>query len=257
MKIELNKKLSEIQQKLKAPKSQYNSFGKYHFRNSEDILEAVKPLLGELTLIIRDEVYPVVSGENSRFYIKATATISDGEEFISSVAYARESDTKSGMDQAQVTGASSSYARKYALNGLFAIDDTKDADNNDNSPKEPEKKTTAKEKVEADGLHTVSNGKVVAKEVKRDAFRDEKGEIVRDGNGHTACASCGRLVGDAVEKYSIKKFGSVLCMACQGKELAKKQVAKTENITSEDEDGSFNYEENATLDDFDFSKGVK
>lgn len=133
----ITQKLCEIQTKLKAPKGQYNSFGKYKYRNCEDILEAVKPLLNEYGLIISlsDEV--IVIGE--RYYVQATVTISDGNSSISTKASAREEENKKGMDGSQITGASSSYARKYALNGLFAIDDTKDSDatNTDNKPKEP------------------------------------------------------------------------------------------------------------------------
>lgn len=120
-------KFIEVQRELKAPKGNYNSFGKYRYRSCEDILQAVKPLLAErgLMMTITDEV--VNLGE--RFYIKATATVTaDREAIASASAYARESDEKKGMDSAQVTGAASSYARKYALNGLFLIDDTKDAD---------------------------------------------------------------------------------------------------------------------------------
>lgn len=127
--------LKNIQQKLKAPKNQYNNFGKYKYRNCEDILEAVKPLLENATLTINDEI--VMVGE--RFYVKATATLKDGKEEVSTTAYARESIAKKGMDDAQVTGATSSYARKYALNGLFLIDDTKDADNQDNTNVDIEK----------------------------------------------------------------------------------------------------------------------
>ena len=121
--------LNKIQQELKAPKGQTNTFGKYKYRSCEDILEAVKPLLGEATLIINDEI--VMLGD--RFYVKATATLKLGEETATSTAYAREALEKKGMDTSQITGATSSYARKYALNGLFLIDDTKDADTADNS----------------------------------------------------------------------------------------------------------------------------
>lgn len=121
-------KLMEIQTKLKAPKGQYNNFGKYSYRNCEDILEALKPLLLEqkCTVVLSDEVVQI----GGRYYVKATATLIDteGEASISNTAYAREEDTKKGMDGSQITGASSSYARKYALNGLFGIDDTKDSD---------------------------------------------------------------------------------------------------------------------------------
>ena len=121
-------KLIAIQSELKAPKSQYNNFGKYAYRNCEDILESLKPLLKEhkSTIYISDEIVTVLE----RFYVKATVTFIDAEtgEKIINTAYAREEECKKGMDGSQVTGASSSYARKYALNGMFAIDDTKDSD---------------------------------------------------------------------------------------------------------------------------------
>ncbi len=117
-------KLIEIQKKLVAPKSQYNSFGKYKYRSCEDILEAVKPLLGEAVLTLTDEI--VLVGD--RYYVKATATIKEGVASHSVSAFAREAEDKKGMDSGQVTGATSSYARKYALNGLFLIDDSKDSD---------------------------------------------------------------------------------------------------------------------------------
>ena len=122
-------KLATIQQALKAPKGQTNDFGKYKYRSCEDILEALKPHLGGLALIISDEVVPV----GDRVYVKATVSISDGENMIEATAFAREPLSKKGMDEAQVTGATSSYARKYALNGMFLIDDTKDSDSQDNS----------------------------------------------------------------------------------------------------------------------------
>lgn len=128
-------KLKNIQQELKVNKGQYNSFGGYKYRSCEDILEAVKPLLekNELVLILNDDLVQV--GE--RYYVKATATLyetktkaneNDKVDMVSNTAFARESESKKGMDESQVTGTASSYARKYALNGLFAIDDTKDAD---------------------------------------------------------------------------------------------------------------------------------
>lgn len=124
----MHTKLMNIQSELKAPKGQYNSFGKYKYRSCEDILEAIKPLLKEnaCVLTISDSVEMV----GDRFYIKATATLRDTEsaDEISVTAYAREAEDKKGQDSSQVTGATSSYARKYALNGLFCIDDTKDAD---------------------------------------------------------------------------------------------------------------------------------
>lgn len=122
----MNKQLVAVQQKLKAPKGQRNTFGNYNYRSCEDILEAVKPILAEVgaQLTLSDEMIAV----GDRVYVKATATFAseDGSEVVT--AWAREAETKKGMDDSQVTGATSSYARKYALNGLFLIDDTKDAD---------------------------------------------------------------------------------------------------------------------------------
>ena len=122
----IHEKLITVQKNLVAPKSNYNNFGKYKYRSAEDILEAVKPLNADngLLLTISDE--PLLIGD--WHYIKATATITDGTESIVVTAYARESLNKKGMDDSQITGTASSYARKYALNGLYLIDDTKDAD---------------------------------------------------------------------------------------------------------------------------------
>lgn len=129
--MSINQKLLNIQTELKAPKGQKNKFGNYMYRSCEDILEAVKPLLKQnnVTLQLTDEI--VFLG--NRYYIKATAILKDTEEEtrIENSAYARESETKKGMDDSQITGTASSYARKYALNGLFCIDDTKDADTNE------------------------------------------------------------------------------------------------------------------------------
>jgi hypothetical protein len=122
--------LNKIQQELKAPKDQKNAFGNYKYRSCEDILEAVKPLLGKAVLVLCDDI--VLIGD--RYYVKATATLSYEEGGVfSATAYARESLDKKGMDSAQITGAASSYARKYALNGLFCIDDTKDPDHDNNT----------------------------------------------------------------------------------------------------------------------------
>lgn len=119
--------LSKIQMELKAPKNQYNSFGKYHYRSCEDILTAVKPLLEKYgaTLTLSDTVEYI----GDRYYVLAYASLEDGDgRSVSVRAYAREPDEKKGMDSSQITGTASSYARKYALNGLFLIDDVKDAD---------------------------------------------------------------------------------------------------------------------------------
>jgi len=120
-------KVADIQKSLHAPKGQRNNFGKYNYRSAEDILQAVKPHLNGLILNISDDL--VLVGD--RYYVKSTASISDGTNTINVSAFAREQSDKKGMDQSQITGSTSSYARKYALNGLFAIDDTKDADTNE------------------------------------------------------------------------------------------------------------------------------
>ena len=133
-KTEFINKIAKIQQTLKAPKNQYNKFGGYYYRNCEDILESVKPLLGDLILTINDEIVQI----GNRYYVRATATITDGEHEQSATAYAREEESRKGMDASQVTGSTSSYARKYACNALFCIDDTKDADSDEQSkPEQP------------------------------------------------------------------------------------------------------------------------
>jgi hypothetical protein len=136
-------KLAAIQAQLKAPKSQYNSFGNYKYRKAEDILEAVKPLLADQGCILTCSDELVNMGD--RYYVKATATLTDIENGgqILCTAYAREEESKKGMDGSQVTGASSSYARKYALNGLLCIDDTQDSDTTNVGDGE-QKKTTPK-----------------------------------------------------------------------------------------------------------------
>lgn len=135
------KELIAIQSELKAPKSQFNKFGGYKYRKAEDILEAVKPLLNKqkCTLTITDDIVMV----GNRIYVKATATIKNEKgEFETTNGWAREEETKKGMDGSQITGASSSYARKYALNGLFAIDDNADSDTaNDGQHQEAQQQT--------------------------------------------------------------------------------------------------------------------
>lgn len=144
--MNIYEKLSAIQTELKAPKNQFNKFGGYNYRSCEDILEAVKPLCAKYktTLVLEDEIASI----GTRYYVKATATLYDCEnrgdnaEDLFSTAYAREEENKKGMDGSQVTGASSSYARKYALNGLFSIDDAKDSDTT-NTGDAPAKKPAA------------------------------------------------------------------------------------------------------------------
>jgi len=178
------KELTQIQNELKAPKSQFNSYGKYYYRNQEDILEAVKPLLkkNDCTLTITDEIVQV----SDRVYVKATVTIESGEKTKSVSAFARESLNKKGMDESMCTGTASSYARKYALNGLFLIDDTKDADNQDNNKTptppaatfKPKHDPVKPEKKEPDNTHGLSEiitfintKKITTDKVKEISFR--------------------------------------------------------------------------------------
>jgi len=126
--LHISQKLAVIQQKLKAPKGQVNKFGGYKYRSCEDILEAVKPLLGDCVLTISDDIREI----GGRVYVEATARLTDGSDVVEVKALAREAEVKKGMDESQITGAASSYARKYCLNGLFCIDDTKDADATNN-----------------------------------------------------------------------------------------------------------------------------
>lgn len=150
-------KLIKIQSELKAPKGNYNSFGKFRYRSCEDILEAVKPLLAreKCMLTMTDEVVAITD----KVYIKATATIIDLDNKVhcSTSAYARESENKKGMDESQMTGTASSYARKYALNGLFLIDDTKDADTDEfqrakQKAEKKESKTATKKKAGSENI---------------------------------------------------------------------------------------------------------
>lgn len=161
--MNFNEKIVKLQSKLKAPKNQYNSFGKYKYRSCEDIVEGVKPLTSELGLIllITDEL--VLIGE--RYYIKATAKLTDGENSIESVGLAREPDNKKGMDSSQLTGSTSSYARKYALNGLLAIDDTKDADDTNKHGEDDNKpKTSKSDKVTTQQLIDMGKSKGISEQ---------------------------------------------------------------------------------------------
>ena len=163
------KKLTEVQKELKAPKNQRNTFGNYNYRSCEDILEALKPVLSEhgATVFISDK--PVVK-ENGWSYIESTATFVDTEsgDSVSVTAYAREAEIKKGMDVSQITGSASSYARKYALNGLFLIDDTKDADTDEqhNQTSDTKQKAFSKDDVTALRLDLVKVAKATKKNVK-------------------------------------------------------------------------------------------
>ena len=177
------RKLLEVQSKLKAPKNQYNSFGRYSYRNCEDILEALKPILKEVgaTIIISDEVVSV----NERYYVKATVKFIDTEtgETVEASANAREEDNKKGMDSSQLTGSTSSYARKYALNGLFAIDDTKDSDFTNTHDKEDKKKTLEViSEAQAKRMYMLAKGKDpdVIKQILSNAGFNASRDITKD-----------------------------------------------------------------------------
>lgn len=147
--MKLHEKLLAIQTKLKAPKGQYNKFGNFNYRSAEDILEAVKPLNAEqgVLLTITDEIKEI----GGRVYVVATATVSDGTDTLQVSAFAREPENKKGMDESQITGATSSYARKYALNGLYAIDDNKDADTDEHKQQQenaPKKQQAQKQQAQ-------------------------------------------------------------------------------------------------------------
>ena len=183
----INNLLVEVQSELKAPKGQYNSFGKYNYRSTEDILEGLKPILKEknLVLVVFDDVVQV----SDRVYIKSTAKLSYDQESIEVTAFARESLTKKGMDDSQITGTASSYARKYALNGLFLIDDSKDADsdefskqnksqkNSEQKPKQPkitleEVKMSLNDLVKKTGGDYTAISAYLLKHVKADNFNE-------------------------------------------------------------------------------------
>ena len=190
------KLLNEIQQKLKAPKNQVNKFGGYNYRSCEDILEAVKPLLGNGTLILEDEMIQI--GE--RFYVKATARLFEaGKETAHASAYARESLEKKGMDTAQITGAASSYARKYALNGLFLIDDTKDADGQDNTEKrETMKPYRVEKKYENPEMDETNDATPLSEE---QHTQDEVEDMLKDG-----IKSCLTAMGKKTSKSIVKEL---------------------------------------------------
>jgi len=172
MNAELSKKLCGIQSKLKAPKGQFNKFGKYNYRNCEDILEAVKPLLADvcMSLVISDDVKLV----GDRVYVVATVTLYDGKDSVSNTAFAREALTKKGQDESQITGAASSYARKYALNGMFCIDDTKDADSHDNSASA----TTSPTSDDMSWVNAIKAGNAKLEEINDPKYREYIGGLL-------------------------------------------------------------------------------
>lgn len=195
-------KLTDIQTKIKAPKNLYNKFGKYYYRNAESIYEAVKPYLEakKCSLTLGDEIVEVVG----RVYVKSTAVLVDNEsgEKISISAYARESDDKKGMDDSQITGTASSYARKYALNGLFLLDDTKDADSDEHHIEEE-----AKQQQEAIENAIISGTKVNAliDLLKKNGVSEEK--------------LCALYKVDNLEKITEKKHANIVSHIDEIKEI--------------------------------------
>ena len=191
--MNIQEKLTTIQQELKAPKSKRNNFGNYNYRSCEDILEAVKPLLASnmCSLTLDDDVLCI----GNRVYVKATATLTDHAEgaTISTHAFAREAETKKGMDESQITGTASSYARKYALNGLFAIDDTKDADTDEYQGREAPKQTAKQE------------AKQTAKPFKCSVCGNDVTPVAFDGKNYSA---------RAIAEQTTKKMGRCMCWDC-------------------------------------------
>ena len=194
--MNIYEKLSAIQAELKAPKNQYNSYGGFNYRSCEDILENVKPICAKhrTVLILHDNLESI----GQRYYVKATAELIDLDEkaSIAVAAYAREEETKKGMDGSQVTGASSSYARKYALNGLFNIDDQKDSDFTNGAQNAPQVLSAPAPKTAPPARQTAPT-------------------TAPDGEFQPTCADCGKPISVKVHDYSAKKFGRPLCMECQ------------------------------------------
>lgn len=203
--MKLAEKLVAIQAQLKAPKDKTNSFGGYKYRSCESILEAVKPLLQAqgCILTISDEI--VESG--NRIYVKATATLSDGEGEYTTYGFAREPESKKGMDEPQVTGTASSYARKYALNGLFAIDDTKDADT-DEYARETGKQAPTRTTTQKKPVPTMPTQRQDLTFTCADCGVQIGSETI---NGHTYSAT-------SIAEQTTKKFKRCLCWACAQKQ---------------------------------------
>lgn len=191
--MNIYEKLLNVQTELKAPKGQYNSFGKYKYRSCEDILESLKPVLekNKLTMFISDEIVCT----NNRIYVKATVHLINSEklgETIQVSAFAREEETKKGMDGSQITGASSSYARKYALNGMFAIDDTKDSDSTN---------THGKEKIEQDKAQDYLNSREGMIERINEYVRGEKLErLLKNYNAESLDKMTDEQLADACKR---------------------------------------------------------
>lgn len=215
--MKIYEKLSAIQQELKAPKGQYNSFGKYKYRSCEDILEAVKPICAKYktALVLLDSISEV----NGRFYVTAQAQLHDCESdnAVTATAHAREPEKKTGMDESQITGTASSYARKYALNGLFCIDDTKDADTDEyrrNTEKAEQKK--AEPKPSAEEMRAFNQ-----------AYKEQYDYTCSDCKQPITPQSFnGKIykVSD-ISSNAMKKYGVPLCWSCMKKRKENESAA--------------------------------
>jgi hypothetical protein len=205
--MNIYEKLQQIQADLKAPKGQFNSFGGYKYRSCEDITEAAKPHLKAVNavLLLNDELVLI----GTRYYIKATATLADAEGTISVNAYAREEESQKGMTGAQQTGSASSYARKYALNGLFALDDTKDPDATHGRTDVPRQ-----EQAQPQAKKPERPQQPPRQPIKREDVVGYQGERQQQRWG---CDKCGVPILQREAEYSQKHYGAPLCRACQSK----------------------------------------
>ena len=220
----IQQKLLAVQQALRAPKNQFNSFGKYNYRSCEDILEAVKPLLqmNQLILCISDDVKEI----GGRVYVQALASLFDVEtgEAISTTAFAREEETKKGMDASQVTGAASSYARKYALSGLLAIDDNKDSDATNKGDKAPESSDTQKPSKDTPLAQKAQQVASISDRVAAMVEHDDEGYFVE-------CAECDTKIRDMKKKdgslYSVQDYVAA-CLRVYDRPLCRTCIKKND-----------------------------
>lgn len=233
MAMTLYEKLGVIQQELNAPKTQYNNFGKYSYRSCEDILQAVKPLLAKTktALILSDSI----TGFDGRFYISAKATLIDQESnvTIDVEAYAREDETKKGMDGSQITGAASSYARKYALNGLFAIDDNKDSDTTNDGQPVPKPREAPKQPAAQDPVPTAPPQ--APRQRRQAPPPDVYPDPMEAEDGYYYCKDCGQVIAGKklqngqqlspkeVAILGIQNCGDQLCYSCGAARMKARQ----------------------------------
>ena len=235
--MSIYEKLGVIQQELNAPKTQYNSFGKYSYRSCEVILQAVKPLLAKTktALILSDSI----TGFDGRFYIAAKATLIDqeGPMTIDVEAYAREDETKKGMDGSQITGAASSYARKYALNGLFAIDDNKDSDttNDGRQAPLPDQSSAARQVTKEQQDRQLQQSRQAPSQRRQAPPPDVYPDPLEAEDGYYYCKDCGQVIAGKklqngqqlspkeVAILGIQNCGDQLCYSCGAARMKARQ----------------------------------